>query len=86
MFSVIMSTCKFCLVETCESYFGSWCARCHKLQRLIALFGGEKISSILENVLIVNDEVQKEKIEEELKSELTTREYSLRVRKQKEDK
>ena len=79
-------TCKFCQMETTESYFSNWCIRCHKLQRLIALFGGEKVSSILENVLIVNDEVQKEKIEEELKSELTTREYSLRVRKQKEDK
>ena len=79
-------TCKFCQMETTESYFSTWCARCHKLQRLISLFGGEKVSSILENVLIANEEVQKEKIEEELKSELTTREYSLRVRKQKEDK
>ena len=79
-----MATCKFCLEESVDSWFGNWCARCHKLQRLISLFGGEKVSSILENVLIVNEDVQKEKIEEELKSELTTREYSLR--KRKEDK
>tara|TARA_R110000751_G_scaffold150166_1_gene255151 strand:+ start:494 stop:622 length:129 start_codon:yes stop_codon:yes gene_type:complete len=38
--------------------------------------------SILENVLIVNDEVQKQKIKDELKGELTTREYNLRKRKE----
>ena len=74
--------CKFCLTEPTESYFSTWCARCHKLQRLISLFGGEKISTILENVLIVNDEVQEQKIKDELKGELTTREYSLRKRKE----
>jgi hypothetical protein len=77
--------CRFCLTESTESWMGSWCARCHKLQRLISLFGGEKIMAILENVLIVNEEVQKQKIKDELKGELTTREYSLRKRKQKED-
>ena len=76
-----MASCKFCLEESVDSWFGNWCSRCHRLQRLIALFGGEKVSSILDNVLIVSDEVQKEKIEEELKSELTTREYSLRKRR-----
>jgi hypothetical protein len=81
-----MSSCKFCLTETTESYFGTWCVRCHRLQRLIALFGGEKISSILDNVLIVNEEVQKDKIEEELKCELTTREYQLRKRKTEDKK
>jgi len=78
-------SCRFCLTESTESYFGSWCARCHKLQRLISLFGGEKVMSILENVLIVDADTQKEKIKDELKGELTTREYSLRKRKQKED-
>ena len=80
-----MGSCKFCLTESTESYFSTWCARCHKLQRLLALFGGEKIMSILENVLCVNEETQQQKIKDELKSELTTREYSLRKRKQ-EDK
>lgn len=75
-------SCKFCLTESTESYFGSWCARCHKLQRLISLFGGEKVMSILENVLIVDADTQKEKIKTELKGELTTREYNLRKRKE----
>ena len=79
-----MAQCRFCLTETVDTWFSSWCVRCHRLQRLIALFGGEKISSILDNVLIVNEDVQKEKIEEELKCELTTREYSLRKRKEKQ--
>ena len=76
-----MATCKFCLTEGVDSWFGNWCSRCHRLQKLIALFGGEKISSILENVLIVSEDVQKDKIKEELKSDLTTREYQLRTRK-----
>jgi len=77
-----MAQCKFCLTDTVDSWWGNWCERCHKLQRLISLFGGEKIMSILENVLIVNDEVQKQKIKDELKGELTTREYNLRKRKE----
>ena len=79
-----MASCKFCLTENVDTWWGNWCARCHKLQRLIALFGGEKIMSILENVLIVNEEVQQQKIKDELKGELTTREYSLRKRKEAE--
>ena len=77
-------SCRFCLTESTETYFGSWCARCHKLQRLISLFGGEKVMSILENVLIVDADTQKEKIKTELKGELTTREYNLRKRKEDE--
>jgi|TARA_R110002126_G_scaffold51815_1_gene141499 hypothetical protein len=77
-------SCRFCLTESTETYFGSWCARCHKLQRLISLFGGEKVMSILENVLIVDADTQKEKIKTELKGELTTREYNLRKRKEEE--
>jgi len=79
-------TCRFCLTESTESYFGSWCERCHKLQRLISLFGGEKVMSILENVLIVDSDTQKEKIKTELKGELTTREYNLRARKEADSK
>ena len=78
-----MASCKFCLTETVDTWWSCWCQRCHRLQRLIALFGGEKVMGILDNVLIVNEDVQKEKIEEELKSELTTREYNLRKKKQK---
>ena len=81
-----MAQCKFCLTDTVDSWWGNWCQRCHKLQRLIALFGGEKIMSILENVLIVNDEVQQQKIKDELRGELTTREYNLRKRKEQEEK
>ena len=81
MFSVIMSTCKFCLSENVDTWFGSWCARCHKLQRMISLFSGEKIMDVLTSVLITDDNTREEKIKQELKTELTTREYSLRKRK-----
>tara|TARA_R110002126_G_scaffold271591_1_gene415480 strand:+ start:100 stop:348 length:249 start_codon:yes stop_codon:yes gene_type:complete len=80
-----MAQCKFCLTDNVDSWWGNWCVKCHRLQKLIALFGGEKVSEILETVLIVDKETQKEKIAGELKSELTTREYSLRKRKQKDE-
>ena len=76
-----MSHCKFCMVETCDTWFGSWCSRCHKLQRMIALFSGEKIMDVLTSVLITDDNTREEKIKQELKTELVTREYTLRKRK-----
>ena len=79
-----MGKCCFCEVETCDSWHSYYCAKCHKLKRVIHLFSIVKVMGVLENVLIVNEDVQKEKIEEELKCELTTREYSLRKRKEKQ--
>jgi hypothetical protein len=73
-----MGSCRFCLVETCDTWYGNWCARCHRLQRLISLFGGEKVMGILNNVLIVSDGDQEENIKEELKTELTTRAATIR--------
>ena len=81
-----MASCKFCLNECVDSWFGNYCKKCHKLQRMIHLFSIDKVMSILENVLIVNEETQHEKIKEELKSELTTREYNLRRKKEKKNK
>ena len=69
-----MASCKFCLTGTSETWFGSWCKDCHKLQRMIALFGVDKIMSIVETVLIVDDSTQDDKIKEELKTELSQRE------------
>ena len=77
--------CKLCLIETCDSYFGSYCVKCHKLQRMIALFSIDKIMDVLETVLIVDTETQQEKIKDELKIELTQREYNLRKKKKEKD-
>ena len=76
--------CSLCLIESTDSYFGSWCVKCHKLHRMIALFSIDKIMNVLETVLIVNDDTQEEKIKDELKIELTQREYNLRTKKQKQ--
>lgn len=81
-----MASCKFCLNNSVDTWFGNWCEKCHKLQRIINLFSIDKVMSVLDNVLIVNEEVQEEKIKEELKLELTNREYKLRERKKKEEK
>ena len=76
-----MATCRFCLTENVDTWFGNWCSRCHKLQRMIALFSGEKIMDVLTSVLITDDNTREEKIKQELKQELVTREYTLRKRK-----
>ena len=76
-----MASCKFCLEESVDSWFGNWCSRCHKLQRMISLFSGEKIMDVLTSVLITDDNTREEKIKQELKQELVTREYTLRKRK-----
>jgi len=78
--------CAFCLIESCDSYFSSYCARCHRLQRMLHLFGGEKIMSVCESVLIVDKEQQEVQIKQELKQELTTRVHNLRARKETEEK
>jgi hypothetical protein len=77
-----MASCRFCLDNNVDTWFGNWCVRCHKLQRIIALFGVEKVMGVLENVLIVDEETQEHKLKEELKTELTTREYNLRKRRE----
>ena len=79
-----MASCKFCLNNTVDTWFGNWCEKCHKLQRIIHLFTIDKVMSVLENVLIVDEETQEQKLKEELKTELTTREYQLRERKKKQ--
>lgn len=79
-----MASCKFCLNNTVDTWFGSWCEKCHKLQRIIHLFTIDKVMTVLENVLIVDEETQEHKLKDELKTELTTREYQLRERKKKQ--
>lgn len=79
-----MTSCKFCLNNSVDTWFGNWCEKCHKLQRIINLFTIDKVMSVLENVLIVDDNTQEHKIKEELKSILTTREYNLRKKKEKQ--
>ena len=79
-------SCKYCLSATSDSWWGNYCKDCHRLQRIIALFGIEKVMSIVETVLIVDEVTQNDKIKEELKTELTQREYSLRERKTKKQK
>ena len=77
-----MASCKFCLNNSVDTWFGNWCEKCHKLQRIINLFTIDKVMSVLENVLIVDDDTQEHKIKEELKTILTTREYNLRKKKE----
>ena len=80
-----MGICKFCELEVCETWYGNWCEKCRKLKHIINLFKLDKVMSVLSNVLIVDEEKQKEKIKEELKTQLHIREYDLKKRRD-EDK
>ena len=73
-----MGVCKFCEIENCDTWYGNYCLKCHKLKRIIHLFSIDKVMGIVENVLIVSEEDQEEKVKEELKTELTTRAASIR--------
>jgi hypothetical protein len=79
-----MGICKFCELEVCETWYGNWCEKCRKLKHIINLFKLDKVMSVLSNVLIVDEEKQKEKIKEELKTQLHIREYDLKKRRDEE--
>ena len=76
--------CSICEVNDIEFFFGKYCKDCRRLKHIINLFSLDKVMSVLSCVLIVNEETQLEKIKEELKTELNTREYNLRKKKNKD--
>ena len=76
--------CSICEVNEIEFFFGKYCKECRRLKHILNLFSLEKVMSVLSSVLIVNDDTQEEHIKEELKTELTQREYNLRKKKQTE--
>tara|TARA_R110000787_G_scaffold73417_1_gene163481 strand:- start:641 stop:892 length:252 start_codon:yes stop_codon:yes gene_type:complete len=76
--------CSICEVNEIEFFFGKYCKDCRRLKHIINLFSLDKVMSVLSCVLIVNEETQLEKIKEELKTELNTREYNLRKKKNKD--
>ena len=76
-----MGVCSFCNVNETDSWFGSYCAKCHRLQRTIHLFGCEKVCSIVNKVLIVDENKTDEKINIEIARELISKEISLKKKK-----
>ena len=74
--------CSICELNDIEFFFGKYCRECRRLKHIINLFTLDKVMSVLSSVLIVNDDTQEDKIKEELKTELTTREYNLRKKKE----
>tara|TARA_R110002073_G_scaffold130197_3_gene276845 strand:- start:4151 stop:4420 length:270 start_codon:yes stop_codon:yes gene_type:complete len=78
-----MGKCGICEINDIEFFFGSWCKDCRRLKHIINLFSLEKIMSVLDSVLIVDESTQKNKINEELKNQLIKKEYRLRTLKLK---
>ena len=81
-----MAHCKFCLNNTVDTWFGNWCEQCHKLQRIIALFGIDKVSNILDTVLLVDFDSQKTKVKSLIKEELGERVSKLIEKKEKKQR
>jgi len=81
-----MASCKFCLTETVDSWFGNWCEKCHRLQRTIHLFGVEKVCNIVDKVLIVDEEQHTNKINTEIAKELFSKEIALKKKRKNKDK
>lgn len=81
-----MGVCSFCFVNETDSWFGSYCEKCHRLQRTIHLFGTDKVCSIVNKVLIVDESKQEEKVNIEIARELISKEISLKKKKKGKDK
>jgi len=54
--------CQFCEREPVDSYFGKWCVDCHRLKRLMAIYG-DNIHRVCETVFVRTPEQQNHKIE-----------------------
>ena len=81
-----MASCRFCLIKTCDTWFGNYCVDCHRLQRTIALFGVDKVCSIVNNVLLVPEDKHNEKMNTEIAKELFSKEVILKKKRNKERK
>ncbi len=66
-----MGICYLCEKED-RSYFGYYCEKCNKIKRLIHLYGLERVSEILECVLIRTKTQQTNKIKNQLEIEQET--------------
>ena len=80
---MVLNTCYLCRVENRISWStGYFCIRCKKLQDTIAIFG-DRVYDVVDNVLMRNDE-EKQIIKEadEIKKEISQKEYNLRKKKQ----
>lgn len=76
--------CKLCEKETC--YTTHLCEKCRRIKHLINLYG-DRVYEVLETILVRTEDKQENKIKEEIKTELTKKEYFLRNNKNvKKDK
>ena len=72
-----------CREEFC--FISNFCADCKRVQRMVVLYGKDKVKDILENVLVRNDEQQERKINYELKKEEDQLKEKIKTRSSKKD-
>lgn len=81
---MVFNNCYLCRTKSRMSFStGYFCKKCKKLQDTIAIFG-DRVFDVVDNVLMRNDE-EKQIIKEadEIKREITSKEYNLRKKNKK---
>ena len=75
--------CVLCKEEFC--LISNFCNDCKKVQRMVVLYGRDKVKSILENVLIRDEEQQERKVNFELKKEEESLKEKIKTRCMKKE-
>ena len=73
--------CYLCETNEAETYFGYWCVKCRRHKHLINLYGLDKVSEVLERVLVRQESKMEYKISDSIKEDLEKKGYNLRHNK-----
>lgn len=73
--------CGLCETNAVEEWFGKWCKSCRRHKHLINLYGVDKVSEVLERVLVRQEAQQEHKIKDCVKNDLESKGYDLRPHK-----
>ncbi len=75
--------CVLCREEFC--LISNFCNDCKRVQRMVVLYGKDKVKDILENVLVRNEDQQERKVNFELKKEEDQLKEKIKTRSSKKD-
>ena len=70
--------CVLCEKNEVEEWFGKWCFKCRRHKHLINLYGVDKVSEVLERVLVRQQAQQEHKIKDCVVRDLDLKGYDLR--------
>ena len=70
-------TCYLCRTEPRMNWSGYYCKKCKRIQDTIAIYQ-DRVYDVVESVLMRTQDKQEQKIKEEIKKEIVSKEYNLR--------